>query len=200
MSNNIERVDKAKRANLRENKRLEGKINGHISTELKFHLGQMEHKRNLARKELAANELERRKNQGRSTSNKLSKTDDPTEVLKVEIDKEKQIQNKKMLEKSKKKNMRVNGLVKNFMDKLSASKNAKLTEKENLEKEVGESSQKTTKCEQNINQKVKSLSAPSTSSTPFDVAYEEAKKARYVRTKEPRDFEIELSTEDVFSD
>jgi len=192
----VERVDKAKRANRRESTRLQHRIDGHLSAEHKYILEQMEHKKNLTRRELAANELERRKNTRKNSDGKLktrlSKTDDPTEVLKSEIEKDK-IQNKlKMLEKSKKKNEKMNGKVKNFMDKLVPVENVdKSTEKENVEE------QKNAKAAGAETTAVADKGKLPTQKS-FEHAYEEAKKTRYVRSKEVREFEVELSIQEVF--
>ena len=88
----------------------------------------MDKKRELTKRELAVTELERRKNKGRGSeaATRLSKTDDPTLVLKNEIEKDKQRNTMKMLEKSKKKNESMSGKVKNFMDKLAPTDKVKV--------------------------------------------------------------------------
>ncbi len=99
----------------------------------RFLLEQMEQKRTQAKRDLAVNELERRKNRRATTLNssssassdppppRVSRTDDPTEILRGEVEKEARRSQLRMLEKSKKKNEKTSDKVKDFMEKMATA-------------------------------------------------------------------------------
>jgi len=134
------------------------------------------------------NELARRRNKtGRKGSGEEAKmklsAGTPEEELKMERERDRRQSAVAMLEKNKKKNEMMSGKLKNFMDKIAPPQEQDEDEKE----EVVEEKPKETEI---IKTKIPTLT--------FEESYKEARKSRYVRTTKLRDFEIELSTDDVF--